>query len=217
MLSQCLDTKDVIVSSNGASCVIPIQAMQIKRGQRHIVNSGCAAMGYGLPAAIGTCFAIGQKRVVCFEGDGSIQLNIQELETVHYHRLPLKIFVFNNGGYLSIRSTQNNFFDGRLVGESEKSGVGFPDFVKVAKAYGIPACRIAGHTQLEEAIEQVLESEGPVLCDVLMDPSQSFSPRTASKRLPDGRMESSPLEDMYPFLPQDEFLSNMIISRWEPN
>jgi acetolactate synthase-1/2/3 large subunit len=217
MLSRRLNARDVTVSSNGASCVIPIQAMQIKRGQRHIVNSGCAAMGYGLPAAIGACFAIGQKRVICFEGDGSIQLNIQELETVHYHRLPLKIFVFNNGGYLSIRSTQNNFFDGRLVGESARSGVGFPDFVKVAKAYGIPACRITRHSQLEDTIEHVLDSDGPVLCDVLMDPDQFFSPRTASKRLPDGRMESSPLEDMYPFLPQDEFLSNMIISRWEPN
>ena len=217
MLSKCLDARDVMVSSNGASCVIPIQAMQVKRGQRHIVNSGCAAMGYGLPAAIGACFASGQKRVVCLEGDGSIQLNIQELETVHYHRLPLKIFVFSNGGYLSIRSTQNNFFDGRLVGESARSGVGFPDFVKVAKAYGIPACRITRHSQSEETIQQVLDSDGPVLCDVVMDPGQAFSPRTASKRLPDGRMVSSPLEDMYPFLPQDEFLSNMIISRWEPN
>ncbi len=217
MLSQRLDAKDVMVSSNGSSCVVPIQAMEMKRGQRHIVNSGCAAMGYGLPAAIGACFANGRKKVICFEGDGSIQLNIQELETAHYHRLPLKIFVFDNAGYLSIRSTQNNFFDGRLVGESAKSGVGFPDFVKVAKAYGIPACRITRHSQLEEKIDQVLDSDGPVLCDVLMDPAQSFSPRTASKRLPDGRMESSPLEDMYPFLPEDEFLSNMIISRWEPN
>ncbi len=217
MLSRCLDDKDVIVSSNGASCVVPIQAMEIKRGQRHIVNSGCAAMGYGLPAAIGACFAVGRKRVICLEGDGSIQLNIQELETVHYHHLPLKIFVFSNGGYLSIRSTQNNFFDGRLVGESATSGVGFPDLVKVAKAYGIPACRITRHSQLEETIERVLESDGPALCDVLMDPDQSVSPRIASKRFLDGRMESSPLEDMYPFLADEEFLSNMIISRWEPN
>jgi acetolactate synthase-1/2/3 large subunit len=217
ILSQRLDAKDVMVSSNGAACVVPIQTMVMRRGQRHVVNSGCAAMGYGLPAAIGACFGIGQKRVICLEGDGSIQLNIQELETVHYHRLPLKIFVFNNGGYLSIRTTQNNFFDGRLVGESATSGVGFPDLVKVAKAYGIPACRIKGHVRLEESIDQVLESDGPALCDVVMDPCQSFSPRSASKRLPDGRMESSPLEDMYPFLPQDEFLSNMIISRWEPN
>ncbi|MBN2098049.1 MAG: thiamine pyrophosphate-binding protein, partial [Dehalococcoidia bacterium] len=217
ILSQRLDSRDIILSSNGASCVVPIQALKIKRGQRHIVNSGCAAMGYGLPAAIGSCFANVRKRIICLEGDGSIQLNIQELETVHYHRLPLKIFIFNNGGYLSIRSTQTNFFEGHLVGESAKSGVGFPDFVKVAKAYGITACRITRHSQLEETIKQVLDSDGPALCDVVMDPGQSFSPRTTSKRLPDGRMVSSPLEDMYPFLAEDEFLSNMIISRWEPN
>ncbi|MCX6008150.1 MAG: thiamine pyrophosphate-binding protein [Chloroflexi bacterium] len=215
MLSERLDAQDVMVSSNGASCVIPIQVMQIKRGQRHIVNSGSAAMGYGLPAAIGACFANGRKRVICFEGDGSIQMNIQELETIAYHRLPVKIFLFNNSGYLSVRTTQNNFFDGHLVGESTKSGVGFPDFVKLAKAYGIPACRITSHSQFEETIERVLDSDGPVLCDVIMDPGQLFSPRTASQRLPDGRMVSSPLEDMFPFLEEREFLSNMIIPRWK--
>jgi acetolactate synthase-1/2/3 large subunit len=217
MLSSCLNEKDVVVSSNGSSCVIPIQAMGIKRGQRHIVNSGCAAMGYGLPAAIGACFAIGRERVVCLEGDGSIQLNIQELETVHYHHLPLKIFVFNNGGYLSIRTTQTNFFDGRLVGESAGSGVGFPDFARVARAYGIPACRILSHDKMAERIREVLDKDGPALCDVHVDPDQSFAPRIASKRLPDGRMVSSPLEDMYPFLPEDELRSNMIIPHWEPN
>ena len=217
MLSQCLDAKDVMVSSNGASCVVPIQAMEMKRGQRHIVNSGCAAMGYGLPAAIGASFAIGQKRVICLEGDGSIQMNIQEFETIAYHRLPVKIFLFNNGGYLSIRTTQSNFFDGRLVGESEESGVGFPDFVRVARAYGIHSCRIRNHNHMRDEIGKVLELDGPVFCDVRMDPTQTFMPRIASKRLPDGRLVSSPLEDMYPFLPEDEFLSNMIIPRWEPN
>jgi len=215
ILSERLDAQDVMVSSNGASCVIPIQAMQIKRGQRHIVNSGSAAMGYGLPAALGACFANGRKRVICLEGDGSIQMNIQELETIAYHRLPVKIFLFNNGGYLSVRTTQSNFFPGNLVGESEKSGVGFPDFVRVAKAYGIHACRIRDHKNMGEEIGKVLEVDGPVLCDVRMDPSQLFMPRIASKRLPDGRLVSSPLEDMYPFLSEDEFLSNMIISRWE--
>jgi len=215
-LSGRLNEHDVVVSSNGASCVIPIQVMQIRRGQRHIVNSGCAAMGYGLPAAVGACFANEGRRVICLEGDGSIQLNIQELETVHYHRLPLKIFLFNNDGYLSIRTTQNSFFDGHLVGESEKSGVGFPDFVRVAKAYGIHACRIRTHKDLGEKVDQVLQADGPVLCDVHMDPDQLFVPRTTSKRLPDGRMVSSPLEDMFPFLDEEEFLSNMIISRWRP-
>ncbi|MFC1925965.1 thiamine pyrophosphate-binding protein [Chloroflexota bacterium] len=215
VLSEHLDAQDVMVSSNAAASIIPVQVMQIRRGQRHIVNSGSAAMGYGLPAAIGACFASGRKRVICFEGDGSIQLNIQELETIAYHRLPVKIFLFNNGGYLSIRTTQNNFFDGHLVGESTKSGVGFPDFVKLGKAYGIAACRITSHSQLETIIQNVLDSDGPVLCDVVMDPGQLFSPRTASKRLTDGRMVSSPLEDMYPFLDKEELLSNMIIPLWE--
>jgi acetolactate synthase-1/2/3 large subunit len=214
-LSRRLGANDVVVSSNGSSCVIPIQSMQIKRGQRHLVNSGCAAMGYGLPAAIGACFANSSQRVICLEGDGSIQLNIQELETVCYHRLPLKIFIFNNGAYLSMRITQSNFFQGRLVGESARSGVGFPDFVKLAKAYGIPACRIRDNGDLEKTIDRVLETDGPVLCDVIMDPEQVFAPRSASKQLADGRIVSSPLEDMYPFLNEEEFMSNMVISKWK--
>jgi acetolactate synthase-1/2/3 large subunit len=214
-LSRRLGANDVLVSSNGSSCVIPIQSMQIKRGQRHLVNSGCAAMGYGLPAAIGACFASGGKRVICLEGDGSIQLNIQELETVCHHHLPLKIFIFNNGAYLSVRITQSNFFHGRFVGESAKSGVGFPDFVRLAKAYGIPAFRFDDHGDLEKTIDDVLETDGPVLCDVIMDQDQIFAPRSASKQLADGRMVSSPLEDMYPFLDEEEFMSNMIISKWK--
>jgi acetolactate synthase-1/2/3 large subunit len=214
-LSRRLRANDVLVSSNGSSCVIPIQSMQIKRGQRHLVNSGCAAMGYGLPAAVGACLANGGRRVICLEGDGSIQLNIQELETVSYHRLPLKIFIFNNSAYLSMRITQSTFFNGRLVGESARSGVGFPDFVRLAKAYGIPAGRIKDSRDLEETIDRVLETDGPFLCDVIMDPDQVFAPRSASKQLADGRMVSSPLEDMHPFLNEEEFMSNMIIAKWK--
>ena len=214
-LARRLSADDVLVSSNGSSCVIPIQSMQIKRGQRHLVNSGCAAMGYGLPSAIGACFASGGRRVICLEGDGSIQMNIQELETVYHHRLPLKIFIFNNSAYLSVRITQNNFFNGRLVGESARSGVGFPDFVSLARAYGIPAFRVEDNRDLEKTIDRVLETDGPVLCDVIVDPEQVFAPRSASKQLADGRMVSSPLEDMYPFLDEEELLSNMIISKWQ--
>jgi acetolactate synthase-1/2/3 large subunit len=132
-----------------------------------------------------------------------------------HHQLPVKIFIFNNNGYLSIRTTQTNFFDNHFVGEGPKSGVSFPDMVKVATAYGIPAFRISNHDDMPKIIEQVIKTDGPVLCDVQMQPDQLFSPRVASQRLPDGRMVSKPLEDMYPFLSRDEFLSNMIIPPWE--
>ena len=214
-LGQCLDPGDVVVSSNGASCVVPIQAMGIRAGVRHIVNSGCAAMGYGLPAAVGACFAAFAKRVICLEGDGSIQMNIQELQTAVHHQLDLKIFVFSNGGYLSIRTTQNNLFAGHLMGEGPGSGVSFPDLVKLAQAYGLKAFRLEGHEGMEARIREALSWEGPVLVDVRMDPEQVFMPRVSSKRLPDGKMVSSPLEDLFPFLDKDEFRSNMIIPTWE--
>lgn len=214
-LGQCLVDGDVVVSSNGSACVIPIQSMPIRHGVRHIVNSGCAAMGYGLPAAIGACFTAGTNRVICLEGDGSIQMNIQELQTVVHHKLNLKIFVFSNDGYLSIRTTQKNFFNGHLMGEGASSGVSFPDLVKLGQAYGIHSVRLSDPRELKERIEQLITVDGPVLVDVKMDPAQLFSPRVSSKRLADGRMVSSPLEDLYPFLDRGEFLANMIISPWE--
>ena len=214
VLSKKLKNDDIIVSSNGSACVVPIQTMQIKREQRHIVNSGSAAMGYGLPAAIGACFA-SSKRVICLEGDGSIQMNIQELETVRYHNLPLKIFVFNNGAYLSMRFTQSMFFNGHMVGESAESGVGFPNFIKIANAYGIDTYHINHNNELDEIIDEVLKTNSPVLCNVAIDAGQTFMPRITSKQLKDGRMVSSPLEDMYPFLDEEEFMSNMLIPRWE--
>ena len=215
-LSDFLDEGEILVSSNGAACVIPIQALRLKKDQRHLVNSGCAAMGYGLPSAIGACFANHQKRVICFEGDGSIQLNIQEFQTLVHHRLPVKIIVFNNQGYLSIRTTQTNFFNGNFVGEGPESGVSFPDMGKIATAYGIPAFQIRTHEEMPRVIEQFLETDGPALCDVQMQPDQVFAPRVSSQRLPDGRMVSKPLEDMYPFLSTEELLSNMIIPTWDP-
>ncbi|HVO83579.1 MAG TPA: thiamine pyrophosphate-binding protein [Syntrophobacteria bacterium] len=215
LLSRYLKPGDVMVSSNGAACVIPIQALRLRDGQRHLVNSGCAAMGYGLPAAIGACFAHDKRQVICFEGDGSLQLNIQEMQTIVHHRLPLKIFVFNNGGYLSIRTTQEAFFNAKYIGESPASGVSFPDLVKIGTAYGINSVRIQEHRELAETIPKILETPGPILCDVLMPPDQSFAPRASSQRLPDGRMISKPLEDLAPFLDRDEFLSNMIIPPWD--
>ena len=166
-------------------------------------------MGHDLPAAIGAAVARGGRRVICLAGDGSIQMNIQELQTLVHHRLPVKVFVLNNNGYLSIRTTQSNFF-GRLVGESAASGVSFPDTVKLGQAYGIPSWRI-DRPEFADQIGQALESTGPALCEVMLDPAQVFEPKLSSKQLPDGRMVSAPLEDMFPFLDRDELLSNLLI------
>ena len=182
--------------------------MRLRTGQRMISNSGSASMGYDLPAAIGAAFARPGKRVICIAGDGSIQMNIQELQTVVHHHLPLKIFVLNNSGYLSMKMTQSGFF-GRLTGESAATGTSFPDMVKVACAYGIPSVRIDRQSQLEQ-VDRALAAEGPALIDVVVDPNQEFEPRSKAKQLPDGRIVSPNLEDMYPFLGDSELMDNMI-------
>lgn len=211
VLSKCIKKGEVIVTSDGTAFSCTAQAIKIKRGQRLIYNVGCASMGYGLPAAIGACIANAKKRVVCLEGDGSIQLNIQELQTVVHYKLPVKIFVFNNEGYLSIRITQENFFKSHYVGSNLQSGVSFPDMRKISKAYGIPFVRINNQTALEEKLRHVLDAEGPIICEIMMDPGQPLIPKITSVIKPDGRMISKPLEDMYPFLPREEFYQNMII------
>lgn len=208
-----LDEEEVVVCGNAAACIVPFQAARLKAGQRLISNSGSASMGYDLPAAIGAAVARKGKRVVCLAGDGSIQFNIQELQTLAHHQLPVKIFVLNNGGYLSIRQTQSNFF-GNLVGESPASGISFPDMVRVACAYGIPSTRLAGGADLS-LIDRVLEEPGPALCDVRLDPAQEFEPRLKSRQLPDGRLMSPDLEDMYPFLDPGELEANLFIGRGE--
>jgi acetolactate synthase-1/2/3 large subunit len=172
-------------------------------------NSGCAAMGYDLPAAIGAAVADPQRRIVCLAGDGSIQMNVQELQTVVHNRLPIKIFVLNNDGYLSMRSTQGSFF-GRLVGEGPKSGISFPSMTKIGSAYGFKTL-VANGAGFAQAIDQALDEDGPILCEVLLDPEQQFEPKLSSRQLPDGRMVSSPLEDLYPFLSREELLENMLV------
>lgn len=214
-LSKSLDSDAIVVTGNGAASVVTFQAVKVKYGQRYIANSGTAAMGYDLPCAIGASISVPGRPVVCLAGDGSLQMNIQELETVAYHQLPIKIFVFNNGGYLSIRQTQDNLFGGNYIGEGPDSGVGFPNITKIAKAYGLDATRIEDQSKLGESINQVLGHNGPIVCDVMMPVHQTFSPKVASERLPDGTMISKPLEDMYPFLDRDEFKENMIIPSWD--
>ena len=208
MLSAMLAPDDVVVCGNATACILPYQVMKIRKGQRLISNSGAASMGYDLPAAIGAAVARGGPRVICLAGDGSLQLNIQELQTVAHHRLPVKIIVLNNGGYLSIRSTQKNFF-GRVMGESPSSGVSFPDFVKVGEAYGIASVKVDRAAEMD-VVRAALDASGPALIEVMLDPEQEFEPRSRSKVLPDGTIVSPPLEDMYPFLSPEELAANTI-------
>ena len=212
-LFENLGKDDVVVTGNASACIISFQAGKLKLGQRLFSNSGSASMGYDLPAAIGAAVAGDGRQVICLAGDGSLQLNIQELQTVIQYQLPLKIFVLNNDGYLSIRTSQMGFF-GNTVGESPDSGVSFPDMLKLAKAYGFSTVRLDSADFLP-GLRGVLSTSGPVVCEVVLDPAQGFEPRQSSRQLPDGRIVSAPLEDMFPFLERDELAKNMLIPLWE--
>lgn len=208
-----LDSDDTIVCSNGSSCIIPIQVSEIKQGQRLFCNSGCAAMGYGLPAALGAATALDGRRVICLEGDGSIMMNIQELATVRYYSLNIKIFIYNNDGYHSIRQTQKNNFGEPLVGVNRENGVAIPDYKKLAEAFEISYYAIMKQNHAKEVIREVLEEDGVVICEVFVDEKQGFAPKSASKVLPDGRIVSPSIDDMAPFLGKDEYMA--IKNSWQ--
>lgn len=215
-LSKSLPENYITVVGNGSACVVGSHGYTIKRGQRFLINSAIASMGYDLPAAIGACIAAGREELVCITGDGSLQMNLQELQTIIHHRLPIKIYVINNSGYHSIRQTQKNFFGEPLVGIGADSGdLSFPDLSKLAVAYGYPYYRCDSNETLDETIRQVSGCEGPVICEVFVTTGQQFEPKSASKRLEDGSMVSAPLEDLAPFLPREELQENMYIPLWE--
>jgi acetolactate synthase-1/2/3 large subunit len=203
-----LGPDDAVVCGNATACIVPYQTAKLKKGQRLISNSGSASMGYDLPASIGVAVAK-NGRTICLAGDGSLQMNVQELQTLVGYHLPVKLFVLNNNGYLSIRQTQTGFFQGRKIGESPESGVSFPNMKRVAEAYGIPAFSIEKIDDLE-ILRRELDKPGPALFDVCLDPSQGFEPRLRSRILPDGKILTPNLEDMYPFLDPDELASNML-------
>lgn len=211
-LFEYLPDDQVVVTGNGTACVVTFQAAILKKGQRLFHNSGCASMGYGVPAAIGACIANNKKKTICLDGDGSFQMNLQELQTIVHNNLPIIIFLYNNNGYHSIRQTQNNFFGHPLVGVEPSSGLSFPDASKLAYAYGIEFFRIENHSQIVEGLNKaLLHKDGPFICEVMLDIEQYFSPKLSSRKLPDGKMVSPPLEDMFPFLPRQEFYQEMII------
>jgi acetolactate synthase I/II/III large subunit len=201
----------IVVSGNGTACVTAFQAARIRRGQRLFHNSGCATMGYDLPGAIGAAIAKPGSDIFCITGDGSIMMNLQELQTIVGKRLPVKIFLLNNTGYHSVRQTQANFFPDNPVGCGAESGVTFPDFSKLAAAFGFPYVRCHNHGELQDSISKTAAVSGPAMCEVMLDLSQSFAPKASAKRLADGRIISVPLEDMSPFLNRDELTANMLI------
>lgn len=200
-----------VVTSNGIAFTSTFQSIPIRKGIRMFTNGTCMSMGYGLPAAIGAAFAGGCDRtVVCFEGDGSIQMNLQELQVLLNYKLPVKLFVYNNEGYLSIKTTQRAFFNGRLMGSEAGSGVILPNLKNIACAYGLPYVKLCNNQELAAKLPEIFGMNGPVFVEVMIDPFEVVGPKAASKRLPDGTMVSAPIEDLAPFLPREEFASNMI-------
>lgn len=207
-----LKEDQIVVTGNGSACVVSFQAADLKSGQRLWTNSGCATMGYDLPAAIGVNKASGGKSIVCLAGDGSIMMNLQELQTIAGNQLPIKIFILNNSGYVSIFQTHRNFFNGVEVGGGPKSGVSFPNFEKLSAAFDLPYRKVLRHPDLKDAIKVTLEENGPCVCEIMIDENVAFAPKLGAKQHPDGRITSPPLEDLSPFLPREVLQENMIIA-----
>ena len=246
-LSERAEEDQITVVGNGSPCVAGGQSYIIKKGTRFISQDGVASMGYGLPAGIGAYYAAidftkaeeeklkqtpywqgkeesyppyREKDIIVLTGDGSIQMNLQELQTIIHHKMPLKIFVVNNGGYHSIRQTQNSFFGKPLVGigvdsgmDGEGTDLSFPSLEKLASAYGYPYVSIHSNKELSEGIEKTLSQDGPVLCEVFVSLTQQFLPKSSAKRDKEGNLFSPPLQDMDPFLPEEDMEMLMLLKK----
>ena len=212
-LSSRLPENSLTAVSNGACCVVGNQAYVIQRGSRMANNSAVASMGYGLPAAIGTCIGGGRRETICLEGDGSIMMNLQELQTILTNHLPIKIFLINNSGYHSIRITQTNLFGHHTkVGIGPESGdISFPEFKKIAEAFGYRYFSAHSNAEMKQVVDTVLKLDGPVFTEIFTGIEQVWEPKSSTKRLADGRLVSPPLEDLAPFLPREELKKNMFI------
>jgi acetolactate synthase-1/2/3 large subunit len=211
-LFNLLNKDDVVITGNGSACVITFQAAKIKQGQRLYTNSGSASMGYDLPASIGAAIAMkGKKRVICLAGDGSLMMNLQELQTMQGYNLPVKVFVLNNDGYVSIKQTQEAYFSDNVAGVGPKSGVTMPDFTALGNTLNIPSIKITKSSQLSSTtFKKMLNNDKPGIFEIVIDPSQGFSPKLTSRKLSDGTMVSPSLHDMSPFLDEDELAKNII-------
>lgn len=218
-LSEQQPEKNLTVVSNGSACVVGSHNYVIKKDARFLINSGAASMGYGLPAAIGACVAGDRKTTICIEGDGSIMMNLQELQTVITNRLPIKIFLINNAGYHSIRQTQTNLFkEHSKVGIGPESGdLSFPDFEKLALAFGYPYYSGRTNAEMMEAVNKTMAEDGFAFCEIFVSTDQNFEPKSATKRLENGTLFSPPLEDLAPFLDREEFEKNMLVQPIKEN
>jgi len=214
-ISKKLPDNSITVVSNGSASVVGSQTYYIGRGYRFIMNCGISSMGYELPAAIGACIASDKKPIICIAGDGSIQMNLQELQTIVTNMLPIKIVIINNAGYHQIRITQTNLFNKNFVGIGPDSNdLGFPDFKKLAYAYGIPYKRCDNKENISDSIQWLIDENGFCMLEVQCDTEQFFEPKSMAKKLDDGSLYSPPLEDMAPFLKREELEENMVIPVW---
>lgn len=211
-LSDKLGENDIIIADQGGNLTWTIQGFQVKRGQKLFSAFGNSPMGYALPAAVGAAFAKPGQDIFCIDGDGGFQLNIQELQTVFFHKLPIKIFVLNNRAYGIIKQFQEVYFDSRYIATVKETGYSCPDFVKVAQAFGLQTETIQNHEELSSKLDKILATQGPILVDVLLDEAQKLVPKLVAIKSKDGQQYiSKPIEDMIPLLPREEFYANMII------
>jgi len=209
-LFKNLNENEIVVCADGTACVTTFQGMKVKKGQRVFHNSGCASMGYDLPASIGSFYSSSKGRIICLAGDGSIMLNLQELETIRGQNLPIQIFILNNEGYHSIRQTQKAFFSDNISGCGLDSGLTFPNFSKIANAFDFDYFSISNHTELKSKLPDILNTNQKFICEIFLDLNQHFSPKLTSKKLKDGSMVTSSMEDMWPFLEKNELKQNLI-------
>ena len=208
-LSFLASEKANILVDTGSCFHVACQTWKIKKGQHYLTTGGLSSMGYWV-AGIGACLANNRKETIVITGDGSLQMNLQEFATIKHNKLPIKIFILNNNGYLLIRHTQRNFMDDRFIGESPQTGVWCPDSLDIAKAYGIMALRINSVKGVDDKIMEVLSYDGPVVCDVMTPEWQLLVPRVSSDKSPDGNLVSREYSDMFPYLPRDEYFKNML-------
>ncbi len=210
ILSDEAKSEDIIVTDMGLSFVGTHQTFKIKKGQKLFTNSGHAPMGWGLPAAIGACYANKKKSIICLTGEGGLQMNIQEFATIMHNKLPIKTFIYNNGGYLTIKQTQQLGFNSRIMGSNSSTGLSFPNYEKIAQSHNIDYIKIKNNRSLNKKIKMILKSKKPIICELIMDHNQEQMPKAINKRTSDGKSEPTKFEDMYPFLPFDEIQENML-------